>query len=153
MNRRSGSSTRSSTRLIAQQSSADQSVTLFKLEPKDPDDDAEDSTSAERPSKRIKVEAKAKLLLDDGRSKKNAKAPPPQKGKGKGKAKEIKRALDTPHPAPARWRETYDAIREMRARFPAPVDTMGCDTAKWKETNPRVRTLPPLCSLNTDTFC
>lgn len=55
------------------------------------------------------------------------------------KQKTIKRALEKPHPAPAHWQETYDAIKEMRARFPAPVDTMGCDTAKWKETDPRVR--------------
>jgi len=33
-------------------------------------------------------------------------------------------ALEKPHPAPARWQETYDAIKEMRSRFPAPVDTM-----------------------------
>ena len=84
---------------------------------------------------------------------------PPDKGKGKGKTarrppartrpsqsaaspkkpKAIKQALEKPHPAPARWQETYDAIKEMRSRFPAPVDTMGCDTAKWKEMDPRVR--------------
>ena len=127
MKRRGSSSTRS-TRLIAQQSSADQSVTLFKLE--DPDDDTPDPSVAGRHSKRIKV--------DDDRDKSASS----QKAKGKkGKAKEIKKALDTPHPAPARWRESYDAIREMRARFPAPVDTMGCDTAKWKETDPRVTRL------------
>jgi len=55
------------------------------------------------------------------------------------KPKAIKQAREKPHPAPARWRETYDAIKEMRSRFPAPVDTMGCDTAKWKEMDPRVR--------------
>jgi hypothetical protein len=36
----------------------------------------------------------------------------------------------------------YDAMKEMRSRFPAPVDTMGimgCDTAKWEEIDPRVR--------------
>lgn len=155
MKRRNGSSTRS-TRLVAQQSSADQSVTLFKLE--DPDDEhSPDPSVAGRHSKRIKVEAKAAELLpstengeagealDDGRRKEKAKAAAsPHKAKAKAKAKEIKQALDTPHPAPARWRETYDAIREMRTRFPAPVDTMGCDTAKWKETDPRVRLpLPP----------
>ena len=149
MKRRNGSSTRS-TRLVAQQSSADQSVTLFKLEDSD-DGHSPDPSVAGRDSKRIKVEAKAAELLPstealgDGRSKKRAKAAAsPQKAKAKAKAKEIKQALDTPHPAPARWRETYDAIREMRTRFPAPVDTMGCDTAKWKETDPRVRLpLPP----------
>ena len=32
-----------------------------------------------------------------------------------------KRAIEKPHLAPARWRETYDAIKEMPSRFPAPV--------------------------------
>ncbi|KAH9069418.1 DNA glycosylase [Lactarius deliciosus] len=161
MKRRSGSSTRVTrpTRLIAQQSSADQSVTLFKLE--DPDDETLDAPVSERHSKRIKAEAKAKAevlpstgnddddddddaLGNGSRSKKRAKtAASPRKAK----AKEIKRALDTPHPAPAHWRETYDAIREMRARLPAPVDTMGCDTAKWKETEPRNKRFATLISL------
>jgi len=48
-------------------------------------------------------------------------------------------ALEEPHPAPAHWLETYGAIKEMRLRFPAPVDTMGCDTAKWKEMHSWVR--------------
>ena len=29
--------------------------------------------------------------------------------------------------------------RTTPSRFPAPVETMGCDTAKWKEMDPRVR--------------
>lgn len=116
MKRRSGSST-PSTRLIAQQSSSDPSVTLFNLPTPD------NESSVLRPSKRPKV----------------ASASSPQKTK----AKTIKQALETPHAAPARWRETYDAIREMRARITAPVDTMGCDTAKWKETDPRVCPSPP----------
>ena len=120
MKRRGGPSTRS-TRLLAQQSSADPSVTLFKLETDDHD----------RLSKRVKVEAEVATEVST--------SPQKAKAKAKGKAKEIKQALDTPHPAPPHWRETYDAIREMRARMPAPVDTMGCDTAKWKETDPRVR--------------
>jgi len=55
------------------------------------------------------------------------------------KPKAIKQALEKPHPAPARWRGTYDAIKEMRTQFPVPVDTMGCDMVKWKETDPRLR--------------
>jgi endonuclease-3 len=138
MKRRGGSSTRS-TRLVAQQSSASQSVTPFKLE--DPADE-----SSERDSKRVKFEADATdALLPTA-----AASPQKAKVKAKGKAKEIKQALDTPHPAPARWRETYDAIREMRARMPAPVDTMGCDTAKWKETDPRVRPLLPILLTSTN---
>ena len=50
----------------------------------------------------------------------------------------IKRAPEKPHPAPERWRETYDAIKEMRLQFPTPVDTMGCNMAKWNEIDPRV---------------
>jgi hypothetical protein len=138
MKRRGGSSTRSS-RLVAQQSSANQSVTLFKLE--DPSDE-----SLERDAKRVKVEADATEVVLPTADDSALASPKKAKGKSKGKAKEIKQALDTPHPAPARWRETYDAIREMRARMPAPVDTMGCDTAKWKETDPRVRPPPPQLS-------
>jgi hypothetical protein len=41
------------------------------------------------------------------------------------KTKAIKRALDTSHSAPARWRETHDAIREMRVPIHAPVEMMG----------------------------
>ncbi|KAI9508452.1 DNA glycosylase [Russula earlei] len=63
------------------------------------------------------------------------------------KSKAIKQALEKPHPAPVRWRETYDGIKEMRSRFPAPVDTMGCDTAKWKETDPRNKRFATLISL------
>ena len=121
------------------------------------------ASTARRP-KRVKVEELADGNGDDAGL--SVLTPEPLltgKGKGKGKGKRvvekpqmrtpsirsasaspqkrkaIKQALEKPHPAPARWRETYDAIKEMRARFPAPVDTMGCDTAKWKETDPRVR--------------
>ena len=57
------------------------------------------------------------------------------------KPKTIPTALETPHPAPPRWRETYDAIKRMRSRIVAPVDTMGCDQAQLKETDPKVRLL------------
>jgi hypothetical protein len=57
------------------------------------------------------------------------------------KAKPIPLSLETPHPAPSRWRETYDTIKEMRSRIVAPVDTMGCDQAQHKETDPKVRLL------------
>ncbi|KAH9961045.1 DNA glycosylase [Russula dissimulans] len=42
---------------------------------------------------------------------------------------------------------TYDAIKETDPRFPAPVDTMGCDTAKSKETDPRNKHFATLISL------
>ena len=33
--------------------------------------------------------------------------------------KAIDQALEKPHPAPTRWRETYDAIKVTRSRSPA----------------------------------
>ena len=169
MKRRSRASTQK-TRLISHQSSADPSVTLFKLEDHDslPDCDPESGlgqpASPARRSKRVKVEivnteGTVSCGGDDGEFPGLATKALTGKGKGKGKAarrptartpssesaaspkkpKAIKQALEKPHPAPARWRETYDAIKEMRSRYPAPVDTMGCDTAKWKEMDPRVR--------------
>ena len=137
-------------RLISQQSSADPTVTLFKLENPDGDSEPGPSTSPRR-SKRVKVEAvvkteevvhgnrydgefsvpatKAAPAADKGKKTRSGRTPSgsPQKPKA------IKQALEKPHPAPEHWRETYDSIKEMRSRFPAPVDTMGCDTAKWKE--------------------
>ena len=164
MKRRSGASTQT-TRLISQQSPADPAATLFKLENPDSDPEPVPPASAARRSKRVKLEVAeaGEMAYGDGRDEDlPALAAKPLAGKGKGKnlkaarppaqtpssasasaspqkPKAIKQALEKPHPAPARWRETYDAIREMRTRFPAPVDTMGCDTAKWKETDPRVR--------------
>lgn len=72
------------------------------------------------------------------------KASPKGKGQRKPstsprKTKSIAQSLDIPHPTPERWRETYDAIKEMRSKITAPVDTMGCDRAQYKETEPRVR--------------
>jgi len=171
MKRRSGAHTRT-THLISQQSSADPSVTLLKLEDNDslpyslsdPESGLEPLASPAHRPKRVKVEiVDTEETVSCGGDDKElpglAHKAPTGKGKGKGKAgrrppartpssqsaaspkkpKAIKQALEKPHPAPAHWRETYDAIKEMRSRFPAPVDTMGCDTAKWKEMDPRVR--------------
>jgi endonuclease-3 len=55
------------------------------------------------------------------------------------KPKAIPQALLTPHPAPEKWREVYDTIKEMRSRMTAPVDKMGCDQAQHKESDPKVR--------------
>jgi endonuclease III len=156
MKRRGGTSTRA-TRLVSKRSSVEPTVTLFKLEDLD---DAEPGPSPERRSKRVKVEVKAEDITDQGVNEsslvllneaaastskvKRARTTqtPRSESSSPRKPKTIKQTLEKPHPAPAHWRETYDAIKEMRARFPAPVDTMGCDTAKWKETDPRVRVLP-----------
>ncbi|KAI0296854.1 DNA glycosylase [Russula brevipes] len=98
--------------------------------------------------RRLRAKAKAKGKGKGKGTQTPSDAPAsPQKTKTKKPAKAIKRALESPHAAPAHWRETYDAIREMRARFPAPVDTMGCDTAKWKEMDPRNKRFATLVSL------
>ncbi|KZP16319.1 hypothetical protein FIBSPDRAFT_958051 [Athelia psychrophila] len=55
------------------------------------------------------------------------------------KPKAVKQTLETPHPAPPHWKETYDTIKEMRAQIVAPVDTMGCDRAQLKESEPKYR--------------
>lgn len=55
------------------------------------------------------------------------------------KAKAIQQFLAVPHPAPANWKEVYDKIKHMRESIVAPVDTMGCDRAQFKETDPKVR--------------
>ena len=149
MKRRSGVSTPKifpKTRLISQQSPSNPSVTLFKLENSDGDLEPGPSTPSRR-SKRVKVEEVIKVeevadsdtkdasTADKGKKAKTGRTP----SASPRKPKTIKQALDKPHPAPEDWRETYDSIKEMRSRFPAPVDTMGCDTAKWKEMDPRVR--------------
>ena len=64
------------------------------------------------------------------------------------KQKLLRMNLDVPHPAPARWKEAYSAIQEMRSLYVAPVDTMGCDKAQVPETNPKVCTfITPVYSL------
>ncbi|PPQ78354.1 hypothetical protein CVT25_011637 [Psilocybe cyanescens] len=65
----------------------------------------------------------------------------------KAKAKAIPQELSTPHPAPPKWWETYDTIKEMRARFVAPVDTMGCQQAQVAESDPKNRRYATLVSL------
>ena len=148
MKRRNGAST-PKTRLVSRQSSADPTVTLFKLESPSSDGDSLPGPSASlRRSKRVKVEevidgdgvggefsVSATKAAEKGKKPRSGRTP----SRSPQKPKAIKQALEKPHPAPEHWRETYESIKEMRSRFPAPVDTMGCDTAKWKEMDPRVR--------------
>jgi endonuclease-3 len=54
------------------------------------------------------------------------------------KRKATKMELDVPHPAPAHWKETFEAIVRMRAETVAPVDTMGCHMAGKDESDPMV---------------
>ncbi|CCM04574.1 uncharacterized protein FIBRA_06755 [Fibroporia radiculosa] len=63
------------------------------------------------------------------------------------KIKPIPQTLDVPHPAPSRWQETYDAIKDMRSRTVAPVDTMGCGRAQLGETIPKNQRFATLVSL------
>lgn len=128
-----------STRLTSRASIHDSAVTLFDLQ----DGDVKDTSPSESPrrSKRVKTEVKAETIpqgldltdLDSGSPKKRGtNAKPPRK------VKPIQQLLATPHPVPKRWREAYDAIKEMRSQMVAPVDTMGCDQAQMMETDVKV---------------
>lgn len=39
---------------------------------------------------------------------------------------------------PAHWEKMYDAVKEMRSRIPAPVDTMGCERLADGASTPKV---------------
>ena len=68
------------------------------------------------------------------------------------KPKAIRQAFEKPHFAPARWCEMHDVIKEMRSQFLALVVTIGCDTIKWKEMDPRVRDACHGIRLESPTF-
>lgn len=150
-----------SPQLLARASCYSSSVTLFDL----PQSALGQSPSPRR-SKRVKTEASEVSCKEEElepvispkktplrraavktTSKTTSKSPSPRKVKRQGpsskslsprKIKVIKQVLAVPHPEPERWREQYDAIKAMRAKKGAPVDTMGCDLAKYKETEPKV---------------
>ena len=121
-----------STRLVSRPSPYHNSVTLFQS-------DVAGASSIRRASTRSpKKEASEIVDVEDVVPGQTS----PRKNKGKStvrKQKSIRTALDKPHPAPENWREVYDTIKEMRSRIVAPVDTMGCDQAQFKETDPKVR--------------
>ena len=48
------------------------------------------------------------------------------------------------HP-PANWQEIYVAVKEMRKKVLAPVDTMGCETLAEEHLTPRVCFILQLC--------
>lgn len=143
---------RSTTKLISRASSYNPSVTLFES------DDAE----SPRRSKRIKLETAATSAIvnpdleetvpdpdpwpKDTRKKKvkTLDSKPKQITKSPRKPKPIQQSLEVPHPAPPQWRETYNTITQMRSRVVAPVDTMGCDQAQYKEEDPKVCTTRPV---------
>ncbi|KAF9022486.1 DNA glycosylase [Hymenopellis radicata] len=122
---------RRSTRLVETVSPFNSSVTLVQIKQEEP-----------RPSKRPKTEDSSSS--DELATKPKPKRPKPSSQK---KQKPIPQSLATPHPAPDRWRETYAAIKDMRSTFVAPVDTMGCDQAQMKESNPKNRRFATLISL------
>jgi len=53
------------------------------------------------------------------------------------------------HPPP-RWEEVYDAVKEMRRKILAPVDTMGCETLAEDHASPRVCSRTTSSSSQTD---
>lgn len=138
-----------STELVGKPSSFHFAVTLFEPGPPTP-----------RRSKRFKVEPDTELEPDIStlaevkktttrRTRQTVvkveqtetvelEAKPPRPSASPKKQKPIPQSLDVPHPAPPRWREQYDAIKRMRENIVAPVDTMGCEQAQLKETDPRV---------------
>lgn len=91
-----------------------------------------------RPTKRVNVERVAGAATEDeGASRKwSSKSSRPKAPK---RQKPVQQSLDKPHPTPGHWKAQYDAIKSMRARVKAPVDTMGCDQAQNGETDPKVR--------------
>ncbi|KAG1768980.1 DNA glycosylase [Suillus occidentalis] len=145
------------TRLSARASPYHSAVTLFE------DGNANQSSTSSSPerSKRIKLEVESKtsdltpstslretspfLKLEEPISEEDPSSR--VKAKSPKKPKPIQRSLDTPHPAPTRWKEAYDLIKEMRAQIVAPVDTMGCEQAQHKEKDPKDRRFAILVSL------
>jgi endonuclease III len=92
-----------------------------------------------RPAKRVNVERVTDAdAEDEGVTPKPKRRLESSRRKAPKKQKPIRQSLDKPHPAPELWREQYDAIKSMRARVKAPVDTMGCDQAQNGETDPKV---------------
>jgi len=92
-------------------------------------------------SKRIKLQTAA---IDPHPKRSDSQS---RQSKSPRKPKPIQLSLDVPHPAPSKWQETYDTIKQMRSRVLAPVDTMGCDQAQHKEQDPKNQRFATLISL------
>lgn len=117
------------------------------------------AAAAVSPKKRIKTEptdaaepipeigdlAPALIAADLSKPGKKARKAPAASGKGKGKnaSTKAKPALSPP----PNWEEMYAKVKEMRARVPAPVDTMGCERLAERTTSPRVKRFQTLVSL------
>jgi endonuclease-3 len=156
-------SSRGATKLTTRASAFNPQVTLFeisdledpsprrskrvKTEPKvelDADEsllDLEDlrynPTSTPSPEKK-QTQTPRKAKANSAASPSSSATPAKREARSPKKAKAIPQMLSTPHSAPPNWRETYDAIAEMRSRFVAPVDTMGCHRAQIGEETPEV---------------
>lgn len=61
-----------------------------------------------------------------------------KKAVGKGGSSKAKNIPLKTEPPP-HWEEMYDAVKEMRSRIPAPVDTMGCERLADGASTPKVR--------------
>jgi hypothetical protein len=142
------------TRLTARLSPYHSSVTLVECQGS-AEAAAGYSSDTYRRSKRVKLGESTENLRDledvisgpKGQAESAVSSPSISKNrklKSPRKPKSIQQSLGTPHPAPERWQETYDTIKEMRSHIVAPVDTMGCDQAQFKEKEPKVRNVPLL---------
>ncbi|KAK0458592.1 DNA glycosylase [Desarmillaria tabescens] len=110
------------------------SVTLVKLEEESNLQSSSDQESPRRP-KRVKLED----TVQDIEEYANVCTPKRSKVKRSSpkKLKPIPQSLATPHPAPEKWRDAYDAIKDMRSNIVAPVDSMGSDSAQLGEKEPQ----------------
>ncbi|KAG0152226.1 hypothetical protein CROQUDRAFT_650321 [Cronartium quercuum f. sp. fusiforme G11] len=168
----------SSSVLRSQPSALDSRVTLLSLEnqkvPASTSSQAGDSTSRS-PSKRTRSAINSGIPYQDapstskrtrtslkafttGNETSNGTPKPSQsqsasKEKSPRKAKVIKLALDSPHPPPPRWQETYALIKEQRASIVAPVDTMGCDKAGDEDHTRPDHKLPPRSDVDRRLSC
>jgi len=80
--------------------------------------------------------------VQDENKPRNAKSQPARKAVKQDGQVEI-------HPPP-QWEETYAAVKEMRKKILAPVDTMGCETLAEAHASPRVR--PPTTPSLSQTY-
>lgn len=106
------------------------------------------SKDASSPAKRTRTSTNASTAPNQTSKLFAATASPPgtpsaSKEKSPRKPKVIKLMLDTPHPPPPRWKETYTLIKEQRATIVAPVDSMGCDKAGDEDHTRPEHKLPP----------
>ncbi|KAL5528872.1 hypothetical protein ACEPAG_4846 [Sanghuangporus baumii] len=153
----------SETRLVARPSSYSTSVTLYEATDDKNTVESHDEDTPRR-SKRAKrtiqtfeetqettesstLSASPESEANQTPKKRKVKKVVPERSSSPKKNKPLRMVLDKPHPAPPRWKEAYDAIKEIRKKYIAPVDTMGCDKAQHNEMDPRAQRLSTLVSL------